>query len=180
MSNKPCVKCGGTDRYKDKRCKPCTIASNKKWRLKNPNRYKNLVKKWQLNNPNKKRAGWRKWRLNNLECHKTRSKIWKLANSNKTVIYNQSRRANKAKVLSLPYNFDSICKRYDNICLCCKRSDKLLTIDHVIPISQGGSDTEDNIQPLCGSCNSSKGNHHTTDYRPDVGKEIITQLAFEF
>ena len=32
-----------------------------------------------------------------------------------------------------------------------------LTIDHYIPLSQGGQDTDDNLQLLCGHCNSVKG-----------------------
>ena len=31
------------------------------------------------------------------------------------------------------------------------------TIDHVVPQSQGGSDHFDNLQLLCGACNSTKG-----------------------
>jgi hypothetical protein len=33
-----------------------------------------------------------------------------------------------------------------------------LTVDHVIPVSRGGTDDLDNLQTACWSCNSSKGN----------------------
>lgn len=54
-------------------------------------------------------------------------------------------------------------ERYGNICLACKQKKKL-TKDHIVPIAKGGTDNIDNIQPLCGSCNSRK---HTQviDYR---------------
>ncbi len=56
-----------------------------------------------------------------------------------------------------------LCNRYDNRCLCCGEQ-KPLTVDHVIPLSKGGTNTIDNIQPLCLSCNSSKGAKEI-DYR---------------
>jgi len=50
-------------------------------------------------------------------------------------------------------------------CVKCKGDDRIVK-DHITPIYQGGSDGIDNLQPLCGPCNSSKGPDRT-DYRPN-------------
>jgi 5-methylcytosine-specific restriction endonuclease McrA len=49
--------------------------------------------------------------------------------------------------------------KYNHTCLKCKRKepDIKLTLDHVKPLRLGGENTISNAQPLCGSCNSSKG-----------------------
>ncbi len=55
---------------------------------------------------------------------------------------------------------------YNFKCLRCgvQEPDIKLTRDHVIPLTQGGSDSIDNVQPLCARCNSKKNNKHI-DYR---------------
>ncbi len=57
-------------------------------------------------------------------------------------------------------------KKYNYTCLCCgkREPDIKLTADHVIPLSRGGSNTIDNIQPLCITCNKIKY-IKKTDYR---------------
>lgn len=36
--------------------------------------------------------------------------------------------------------------------------ENFLTVDHIIPLTQGGSSGYDNIVPACWSCNNKKGN----------------------
>jgi len=57
--------------------------------------------------------------------------------------------------------------KYGFRCLCCGKVEPevKVTADHVIPLASGGGNGIDNIQPLCGPCNSRKG-LATTDYRP--------------
>ena len=55
---------------------------------------------------------------------------------------------------------------YNHKCLCCGKQEPeiKLTRDHVLPLTQGGTDSIDNVQPLCARCNSKKNNKHI-DYR---------------
>ena len=47
-------------------------------------------------------------------------------------------------------------EQYGGRCLYCGAKNRKLSKDHVIPISQGGDDTINNIVPACKSCNSKK------------------------
>lgn len=55
---------------------------------------------------------------------------------------------------------------YSFTCLSCGKHEPeiKLTRDHVIPLTQGGTDSIDNIQPLCARCNSKKSYKHI-DFR---------------
>lgn len=52
---------------------------------------------------------------------------------------------------------------FNNECVICGAKEKIVK-DHIIPIYQEGSDAITNLQPLCQSCNSSKGADNT-DHR---------------
>ena len=51
--------------------------------------------------------------------------------------------------------WNAVCARFAFRCAACHQA-KALTPDHMIPITRGGSDTIDNIQPLCFACNAKK------------------------
>jgi len=60
--------------------------------------------------------------------------------------------------------WDLLKKQYGYTCPCCNKSepDIKLTLDHIIPLSKGGTNNIENIQPLCMDCNLRK---HTKTIR---------------
>jgi 5-methylcytosine-specific restriction endonuclease McrA len=60
--------------------------------------------------------------------------------------------------------WQALCEKYGNRCLACG-CDGPLTVDHVVPITRGESNSIDNLQPLCRPCNQRKGTQ-IIDYRP--------------
>jgi 5-methylcytosine-specific restriction endonuclease McrA len=67
----------------------------------------------------------------------------------------------------------SLKAQFDFMCLCCgsREPDIKLTVDHVVPMPLGGTNSIDNIQPLCGPCNSDKG-QQIVDYRTSTTDSI--------
>lgn len=57
--------------------------------------------------------------------------------------------------------------KFNNTCPCCAKSEPeiALSVDHIVPVSKGGTNYISNIQPLCRSCNSKK-NNKTIVYQP--------------
>jgi len=58
---------------------------------------------------------------------------------------------------------------YGIVCLQCGATDNI-EIDHIVPLSRGGTNLFENLQPLCKTHNSAKGNRNSNDYRKGEGR----------
>lgn len=66
----------------------------------------------------------------------------------------------------------TICREWQYRCAYCGRQPRILTKDHVRPISRGGYHTASNIVPACERCNSRKGNR---ELAPATRRKLKTQ-----
>ena len=136
---------------------------SKRWRDANPDK----VLSWYHDDKDRKKEVQRQYRISHPEKGRGRFKRWLLGNPGKLREYDQNRRAlkkgNGGKITSEEWTM--LMEKYGYKCLCCGRNDVKLTLDHIVPLVKGGLNTIDNAQPLCGSCNSSKGTK-IIDYRP--------------
>lgn len=72
---------------------------------------------------------------------------------------------------------DRIYKRDGDKCKRCS-SQEDLTIDHILPISAGGSDKDKNLQTLCRKCNIEKGNKIQIPFWEHIKQLWVTNKDF--
>jgi 5-methylcytosine-specific restriction endonuclease McrA len=114
------------------------------------------------------RAIGRKAYANNREKRRTYNRAYRKAHPERYKEQVRTRRNRKyqAEGSHSEAEWEALKAKYTYTCLRCGRQEPEITLtrDHVIPITQGGSDWITNIQPLCHICNSSK-NNKSIDYR---------------
>lgn len=136
-------------------------ALSKKSHERDPKHTARVKREWQLKNRQKCLENNRKYRA----AHPEKTREWKRRdiekNRDRVNFRNRQREhLERNAVGKVSYTeWVDLKKRYNNECVCCGKpeSEVILTQDHIIPLSAGGTNTIDNLQPLCGSCNSSKG-----------------------
>lgn len=112
-------------------------------------------REWQKANAEKVTGYTRKWYRGNREVARQNAR-------------RRRARVGRARGKHTFSDWRALCDWFGNACLSCGKAEETLHADHVVPITKGGSNFIDNIQPLCGRCNASKGNRRDTDYRnPD-------------
>ena len=137
------------------------------YREKNPEKVKESVKKSYLKNKEKILEYSRQWREKNREKWREYSKKSRDKNPDLALSSNRKRRAAKhgADGRHSKNDIANLFKRQRGLCAYCKIKLKesgpdKMHIDHIQPLSRGGSDWPHNLQLLCRKCNLTK---HATD-----------------
>jgi len=73
---------------------------------------------------------------------------------------------------------DRIYKKDEDKCKKCG-SQENLTIDHILPLSQGGSDKDKNLQTLCEKCNLEKGHKIEIPFWEHIRQLWVTNKDFK-
>jgi 5-methylcytosine-specific restriction endonuclease McrA len=168
------VKRKNRKKYRDKE-----LAYNKEYYQKTKERRLEVAKKYRENNreklledvrqynkihkkENKERS--RNYRKNNPEKIKQIKNSYRKNNPEAIQKHRMIRRARKAQNGIFKVSEKELAKLMASPCAVCG-SNKQTTIDHIIPISRGGTHSIGNLQPLCKSCNSSKHQKVMTEWK---------------
>lgn len=121
-------------------------------------------------NREKHLASMAAWRENNRETAREATRRWTAQNPERVRAITSARRA---RVMSAEGSLSAadvkeITRRQGGKCAYCKRKTKM-TIDHIIPLIQGGRHSKENIQMTCARCNSAKGGRHPIEFAQRIG-----------
>ncbi len=165
-------------------CRLCENENARRWRKNNSDRIAELNRGYYEENREERKIYHRQYRQEhqdyfrekmqefreeNPSYHREYMREWGRAFPDKVQEKDNKRRALKhnAGPSFTAKEWNALKRQYNYTCLRCGRKEPeiTLTVDHIVPLSQGGKNTIDNIQPLCKPCNSAK-HDDTIDYRP--------------
>lgn len=160
-------------------CKKCDIARRTKWNADNREKSREQDRKYYAANPEKRKQKnltyrknnyekiiqyGRKYHAQNKETRLEQNREWYKNNPEKSREKYNKRRAAKLQNGRYKVRQKFITNLYTSPCNYCA-SITNIEMDHIIPLTRGGTHSEGNLQPLCRSCNASKGNKTMTEWK---------------
>lgn len=162
------------------KCKPCVALVLKEWRKANPERTAEQRRRYNSSDigraRNKERSALRReekpdavreyrrqlYESRQRETNAQSVREYRRANPGKHSEIENRRRARKMAAFVAPVDTDAIYARDGGICQLCGTPVQrtAATLDHIVPLSRGGTHEPANVQIAHGPCNSRKGNRY--------------------
>lgn len=129
-----------------------------KFRRENPEHIRDIKKRYYRNNEEKIKAAVSKYRRDNKEKVKTWTRQYRARRKGAIGSHNQE-------------DVELLYERQKMLCASCAKHIKNgYHVDHIVPLSKGGTDNPDNIQLLCPSCNCSKQDKTPQEWAAENGR----------
>ncbi|KPI33296.1 HNH endonuclease [Actinobacteria bacterium OV450] len=187
-THKACTRCGeekpmsafttasGT---RTSRCKPCLNQLSKDRQRQNPEKVRAEQKRYRTANLDKVRAAARAHYHANKAYYAAKNAEWIRENPMANRARRARYRANKLAAPGAGVSTEQWIALRDSYgcCIACMAPDGPLEPDHIVPLSQGGWDEVENIQPLCRACNAAKKDRFV-DYRLSFTSGMTRSLPF--
>lgn len=139
------------------------LANTRAWRLANPEESKAQSIRWRKENVERERERQRKWREDNPDLARAMVRTWNQRNPTSRLLSAQARRARIAGSTTGPIDLENL---WTGLCgLCGEVLDRDLawpdpmskSLDHIVPLSTGGTHEQSNLQWAHLVCNVRKG-----------------------
>jgi 5-methylcytosine-specific restriction endonuclease McrA len=170
-------------------CKSCQVEYCRKYRKENPSKEAQYKSRWKSKNPNYDSAYYEKnrdkllesmaeWRKANFEKKAEADRAWALANKDKVKVNaknyylrhpaknsqnRQLRRARLRNARIYKVREKDLLKILRSPCVYC--GSKGEQVDHIIPLSRGGSHSIGNLTSSCARCNLTKNNKFVAEWK---------------
>ena len=138
----------------------------------NPLRKAEYGRKDYLKHRKERRALMRRWRENNAEKIKISRRVKVSANPERYAAYRRNRKARvrNAAGSHTGADIEKIYQLQRGKCACCRIGlRKKYHVDHIHPLKRGGSNSKENLQLLCPSCNGSKSAKDPIEFMQERG-----------
>lgn len=152
------------------------VARENKWKQENRSRHLASMREWYAKNCEYAKEKVRQYRLSRPDWSRAQRRKWAALNKDAIRTKCRNRRAKLAGSLGSHTNEDikRILRLQRFRCAYCKTDlMKLMKrdrhVDHVTPISRGGSNLPRNLQITCSACNTKKGAKPPMDFARSIG-----------